>query len=146
MPSRQNSSFLFRRFIDLTDEAKAKIEGSQKVAKKLNRLKKQEEGGSPSHDQSENDTDNDSDTINEQSADNDDFVEFPSMSSTQSHDNYTSNNGQLFSPDSLLSSRSCCSCACHIGHGRDITTADAFCQTLSTGDIVITKVVFDETN
>lgn len=143
------------RYIDLTDEVKCKIEGSQKVAKKLERLnRKQEDGsaeGSPNNDRSD-ESDNESEdetTINGRNSDPE-VDEFPSLSSTQSQDIYNGNNGSLFSPcsDSLLSNRSCCSCSCHNaadGLGsREIRTSEAFAQTLSTGDIVITKVIFEE--
>jgi exonuclease 3'-5' domain-containing protein 1 len=154
-----NREIRLLRYIDLTDEVKSKIEGSQKVAKKLERLsKKQEEGCSPNNDCSDNDSDNESDEetpINDRSHSDDNCEEFPSLSSTQSQDMYNGNghNNSFFSPcsDSLLSSRSCCSCSCHAlnerieeKNGREVRTCDAFAQTLSTGDVVITKVIFEE--
>lgn len=151
------------RYIDLTDEVKCKIEGSQKVAKKLERLNRKQEdtedgsaGGSPANEcnsDNENESDGDSDddeaTLHGRSHSEQDAEElFPSISSTQSQDIYNGNNGSLLSPcsDSLLSNRSCCSCSCHtLADGtRDVRTSEAFAQTLSTGDIVITKVVFEE--
>lgn len=134
---------------------KSKIEGSQKVAKKLERLsRKQEEGTSPNVDNSDNDSDNESDDetpVNDRTNSDADGEEFPSLSSNQSQDVYNGNgNGSFFSPcsDSLLSSRSCCSCSCHTlndeRNGKEVRTSDAFAQTLSTGDIVITKIAFQD--
>lgn len=140
--------------MDITDEVKCKIEGSVKVAKKLERLSKKQEGdgaqGSPNNNSDDSENDSDEETaINERESDGE-GEEFPSLSSNQSHDLYNGNNGSLFSPcsDSLLSNRSCCSCSCHMSSddklGRQVRTSEAFVQTLSTGDIVITKVVFEE--
>jgi len=66
-----------------------------------------------------------------------------------------------FSPsDSLISTKSCCNCVCHQNNGsselspnKPMTNdnhvnkrpvCEASVQTLATGDIVITKVYFDE--
>ncbi|KAI1287470.1 piRNA biogenesis protein EXD1 [Halotydeus destructor] len=149
-----NREIRLLRYIDLTDEIKSKIDGCQKVAKKLDRLSKKEEDMTNGRDNSDNESDNESDdesnTINGRSSDVEvEDYQHSSLSSNQSQDLFNGNTGSLFSPcsDSLLSSRSCCSCSCHMSgdeKGKEVRTSEAFVQTLSTGDIVITKVIFEE--
>jgi len=135
---------LSQRFIDLTDEIKAKIEGSQKVAKKLERLsRKQLEGKDNNLNESNGSSDSDENEPEDERNDLD-YEEYYSFGSQQSQELTKVNN--LFSPsDSFLSNPSCCSCSCH-NHAqiKSHNTKDAFAQTLSTGDIAITKVYYQQ--
>lgn len=81
-------------------------------------------------------------------------VDEDSLGSTQSPDIINcNNNNNIFSPsDSLISNKSCCNCSCHLnGLSESISekkqskqVSDSSAQTLSTGDIVITKVYFQD--
>ncbi|XP_074598680.1 egl_like_exo domain-containing protein [Brevipalpus obovatus] len=171
-----NREIRLLRFIDMTDEIKAKVEGSQKVAKKLERLaKKQSDGQEGNHDSASDSEDSDANY-------NDYDQEYASNESHQSQEcssneiNLEENhlNSEL-SPDSGLSNpnsssrtnsnNACCLCSCHqttenqstyIEDGQNeranpdtIKSSsslnnqffnEASTQTLSTGDVIVTKV------
>lgn len=167
-----------------------KIDGSQKVARKIDRLKRKE---SNQQNHPDSDVDNPDDSNDEINSDNDDHTptgpserssdfdaedSLTSFGSNNDSNNYFNGNHaihnnryagsqSIFSPvsttsDSLLSSRSCCGCLCHSGSNNNMIISnnssdssangstgtkimvESFAQTLSTGDIVITKVVFEE--
>lgn len=164
----------------MTDEIKAKVEGSQKVAKKLERLaKKQSDGQEGNNDSASDSEDSDANY-------NDYDQEYASNESHQSQEcssneiNLDENhlNSEL-SPDSGLSNQNsssrtnsnnaCCLCNCHqttesqpayIENGQseransDLTKSstslnnqifnDVSIQTLSTGDVIITKVFLQD--
>ncbi|CAL4069802.1 unnamed protein product, partial [Meganyctiphanes norvegica] len=209
-----NREIRLLRYLELSDEEREKLEGSYKVAKKLERLQsKKDRDDSPDKNGDDDDSDDDEDDERECL----DEGEYPSLSSVGSGGSQGS--GGLLSPrpdgvspslttsmamvEQVLSngamdrlekidrleailaaatqvsgssspviSRSspgtCCQCQCHGGlgtggsqggpsplasppHSLNHVPASAFtsksdvqCQTLSTGDIVITKVFFPD--
>ena len=141
----------------MTDEIRLKIEGSQKVAKKLERIDKKntDSGGAPLSVQS-NDTNNNSSSDDESDRNSD--IESDVEDSMKSSEMNNYNRNHVLSPsDSLVSNKSCCNCICHSNGSSQINgkqpvkdnsnrgpVCEASAQTLSTGDIVITKVYFPE--
>ncbi|RWS15893.1 uncharacterized protein B4U79_13265 [Dinothrombium tinctorium] len=129
-----NREIRLLRYIDLTDEIRSKIEGSQKVAKKLERLTKKQAAGGDCNDNNNGDYFSDDESESEE--------EYPSCSSNNSREVVNGNNDYTLSPsDSIQSTKSCC-CSCHNNSAESVQkqTIDESVQTLSTGDIVITKV------
>ncbi|CAG2107595.1 unnamed protein product [Medioppia subpectinata] len=151
-----NREIRLLRYIDLTDEIRVKIEGSQKVAKKLERIDKKglDSGTGSATVQSLDGNDSSSDEESDKNSDIDSDIEVEDSMKSAELNNY------VFSPsDSLISNKSCCNCVCHQNGSNELspikTTAnnnhvnrgpvcEASVQTLSTGDIVITKVFFEE--
>jgi exonuclease 3'-5' domain-containing protein 1 len=183
-----NREIRLLRHIDLSEDIVKKIEGSAKVAKKIERLKqravKQEEGYSDEDDSSKSDKSSAHDHGNHCPSDGnsngalDSFECLSSLSSNRSEillqnlpQRASTRPSLVTSTDySLLSScsASCCPCVCHHqnlngntrstpGSSNNPSVTDsppspihftskkhAFAQTLSTGDIVITKVAFGD--
>lgn len=161
-------NIFYCRYIELNDEIRSKIEGPIKVAKKLERMeKKLADSGCSSFGQdngNENNnvissSDNDSDVQSDD--DDDNSSDSGHMTSPNNNNNNNFNgNAMVFSPsESLNSTQSCCQCSCQCHHQSHSSfhissssidkvnsnqSYDAFTQTLSTGDIVITKVYFEE--
>jgi hypothetical protein len=128
------------------------------VAKKLERIDKKSADSNSSGANIPNSDNNNNLSSSDEDSDANSDIDEDSCDSIRSPDiiNYDS---ALFSPsDSLISSKSCCNCTCHLNGSLDHTnkllspdnsiskrqSTDAFAQTLSTGDIVITKVYFQE--
>lgn len=170
----------YHRHIELSDEVVRKIEGSQKVAKKIERLKNKtsKDGesngvrkGNSDDDSDESDDDGDEEENVADSRDRecgDESIDYnSSFSSNRSPDSCNGNGNSTprsesstekscrkhnsGEADSILSGCSCCCmCSCHHWSPHNKLSPvvggklDASCQTLSTGDIVITTVIFEE--
>uniref|UniRef100_T1JWN7 3'-5' exonuclease domain-containing protein n=1 Tax=Tetranychus urticae TaxID=32264 RepID=T1JWN7_TETUR len=133
-----NREIRLLRFIDMTEEIKAKIEGSQKVAKKLERLARKQSEGKDGSDRNANNLSSDSeDGESDDDRGNDmedfDYYDQSDSESNQSqemvncvnnnyhnnnhnynHNNNNNDNRKSLSPsESIVSQRSCCNCNCH---------------------------------
>ena len=125
------------------------------MAKKLVRIEKKNSDSGPTsantacdNNNNMSSSDDDSDRNSEVESDVEDSIKSSELNNS---------NINIFSPlDSLTSSKSCCNCVCH-SNGSEVNgkqaatdglraaTHEASVQTLSTGDIVITKVYFPDT-
>jgi len=159
-----NREIRLLRYLDLTDEEKEKLKGSYKVARKLEklegRLKDGEEGDGeyPSLDSYNSG----------KSTPSDNSLSGEAMSPCSGPRSLTESMQQM---DDILSDTAMdrldkmerlealltaavtglggggeggCDCHCHASARTASTTADSSCQTLSTGDIVITRIFFNE--
>lgn len=151
----------------MTDEIKAKVEGSQKVARKLERFSKKQDGVAEENSANISDSFSDENNTDDEQNNYDTFDhEFGSSESNQSQDysqasgtdKYSNNLTQTASPNSFpyitvgsdsSNNTSCCCCSCHqyrsFSNGEKSpnsakTFVDKSVQTLSTGDVIITKV------
>lgn len=170
-----NREIRLLRYIELTDEERSKIEGSYKVAKKLERLRNRgtsNDSGSvhsgsghaysddssgdenmdyEDYEKSENDNSLDS-LIHSLGSPNHSFynIRIQSPDLFLANGNFDNLSGYWSPSGSLCSGKDqCCNCCCHkksspqqIKSCSDLS--DSSSQTLSTGDIVITKVFFEE--
>ncbi|XP_015916555.1 egalitarian protein homolog [Parasteatoda tepidariorum] len=155
-----NREIRLLRYLELSPQDRAKIEGTPKVAKKLERLRSRG-------------TSNDSGSIHSGSNNDDNFSEDSSVDSNKGdyESNYSSSpshslsNYRVATPELLLNGSSelfnswspdessCshdCACDCHkkltVSPQKALSAqlSNSASQTLSTGDIVITKVFFSE--
>ncbi|XP_013794505.1 uncharacterized protein LOC106478500 [Limulus polyphemus] len=175
-----NREIRLLRYVELTDEERNKIEGSQKVAKKLERLRNRgtsndsgsihsgsgyagddcsdDASGEDNYDDVEEGEERDD---SECSIGYDTFFDSLSMNTSPSH---SLHNYRIYSPDVLLTNDyidgisinwppggvNNCNCNCLLTNTlkrkeKNLTNVrDSGSQTLSTGDIVITKVFFEE--
>ncbi|RWS31961.1 uncharacterized protein B4U80_10550 [Leptotrombidium deliense] len=130
-----NREIRLLRHIDLTDEIRSKIEGSQKVAKKLERLSKKQIGGVSGNENNYESSDCDDESEEE---------DFASYCSYQSQEVVFNGNNNVLSPSVSMQSENCSCCGHSSMDCNQKQTCEAGVQTLSTGDIVITKVYFDD--
>lgn len=168
--STHNAFLFIFRFIDMTDEIKAKVEGSHKVARKLERFSKKQDDTNEDNSANMSDSFSDDNNSDDEQNNSDPFDHaYGSSESNQSQDycestleknNNTNGSNQLStkSPNSFpfittksdcsTNTLSCCSCSSHPSYyngEKNIADSaknfvDASIQTLSTGDVIITKV------
>lgn len=193
-----NREIRLLRHVDLTDEEREKLEGSYKVARKLERLQTRSAAGgnrsnadssetSPDFDDEEYDEEEEDEEEDELDGDDEEEEELEFGSSDSPDFSYGGMRRSrrssspsfedsirivqeflanekfdhlAFGPDDVPNNggNGVCFCSCHLSN-RDSapkesvaalskpqikTMADAACQTLSTGDIVITKVYFED--
>lgn len=173
------------RYLELTDDERTKIEGSHKVARKLERLRSHGtsndsgsihsgsggHGGDDMFSDDSIDEDDEDDDFHVRSSSNqgdltlDSLMESLSLPESPCHSFRSvrspdvTANGMVdysysnWSPAGSLSSNSNCQCACHHQKKSSVSQyqvtkchnpVESSCQTLSTGDIVITKVYFED--
>lgn len=154
-----NREIRLLRYVNLTEEECARIDGNPKVARKLDRLRNRGAGaagtgatdGPPGIGDEDDEEDEDATESESESTDSDlprsgDWS-CDSLGAAVSPSHSTDCSGpKAPSPvtaNGHTSRDGCCYCCC--GEGRmPREGVDATCQTLSTGDIVITKVFFEE--
>uniref|UniRef100_T1JFK4 3'-5' exonuclease domain-containing protein n=1 Tax=Strigamia maritima TaxID=126957 RepID=T1JFK4_STRMM len=179
-----NREIRLLRYLDLTDEEHEKLEGSPKVARKLERLhgKFSREGSSVQsigeseisldygllNDEKEADDVNSIEESGKASSDLSDIMSATNFGDWQYVKEYFANSHHDKTLIETNNPGSCCRCNCHQdpgifsgSKGTDITSenisslgslneeskkqmSDASCQTMSVGDIVITRVFFEE--
>ncbi|XP_077495590.1 egl_like_exo domain-containing protein isoform X3 [Amblyomma americanum] len=162
-----NREIRLLRYMNLTEEECARIDGNPKVARKLDRLRNRGTGGTAAGglpgglgvaagDDDDEEEEEEASESESESTDSDlprsgdwscdslggGVAASPSHSSEGKAPTPITANGHTSE-----NSGCCCYCCCGSGSGdyqRQWEGAEVACQTLSTGDIVITKVFFEE--
>ncbi|KAH6922348.1 hypothetical protein HPB50_013388 [Hyalomma asiaticum] len=149
-----NREIRLLRYVDLTEEECARIDGNPKVARKLDRLRNRGAAGSNATDGlpstgDEEDEEEDEDATESESESTDSDLPRSgdwscdslgaTVSPSQSLDGSGPKAPTPVTANGHTSDNGCCCCGECRREGADVA-----CQTLSTGDIVITKVFFEE--
>ena len=114
------------------------------MAKKLERLAKKKFEVKEDNCENENNFSSDSNDKESEERNELDYEDFGSFNSKHDQDIVNGNNVFNLS-DSIALDQSCCFCSCHNQvQPKHKNSKDAFAQTLSTGDIAITKVYFQK--
>lgn len=174
------------RYLELTPQDRAKIEGMPKVAKKLERLRSrgtsndsgsvhsgsnnaEDDNSSVSSDDGNNDYDENLSSKGEYDISESNYSSFSDPFTSYTSPTHSLSNYRIASPELITNGSSdhfnswspegsscsgvnCCNCECHKKHPgsprpikpQSVQTCSSASQTLSTGDIVITKVFFEE--